>query len=678
MPAKQDVIPVTEDVMSLKRVVKPWLLVLLLVFSSVAWDRDAGPGPGPGPGPGINPDLAVQVDDPVVWRSLLKTVGIKPTTGSARVRIIVGDTPLAAQLGFRPTDSTVRVASVIEERNPGLGVIWEQPQDVPIYEVPDNAIVFTREKRTRAPLLAGLRQGSGGVLWTAVEPGAQGYERYPYLVHALVDLGLRLPFRDDRRHMFFDSSYRQRADLDYMARRWRRGGVQALHIAAWHFVTPSTERGDYLNKLITACHREGILAYAWLELPHVSEAFWDEHPECREQTATLQDARLDWRKLINLAAPDCFSLAAQDIERLLKNHDWDGVNLAELYFESLHGPSNPARFTPMNTWVRDNYRQQNGIDPLQLFDKDSLFFWSRNEQAWRDFAAYRSDLTLRLQREWLELLRGGHPDMDLMVTQIDDRLDPRMKEYLGADAASLLPLAEQYGFRLVIEDPATLWDLGPSRYTEIAARYQTLTPDPNRLAVDINIVERYQQTYPTRKQVGGELLQLLHAAGEAFSQTLLYFEHSISRPDWDLMRYAVSRADIHEVEGGLLVDTARPIGVRRPGPVEVNSHPWPATDGETVWLPAGRHMISAGTTNPAQRLLRLTADLEDVSVHASGLEFSYRSPSRAIALVNLKPESISINGKASEVPILKAPNHWALLLPKGQNHVLITTRGLLR
>lgn len=308
----------------------------------------------------------------------------------------------------------MQVASVVDERAPELKIVWQDPVDLAVYETPTAATVFVHEKRTGAPLLSGVRRGSGGLLWAAVGPGDEGFERFPYLMHALVDLGLRLPFRDDRRHVFFDSSYRARVDLDYMARRWRRGGAHALHIAAWHF----TDAGpaEYLRKLITACHRQGILAYAWLELPHVSEPFWAGNAECREQTAALQDARLDWRKLINLADPECFSRAAVGVQDLLSGYDWDGVNLAELYFESLHGSSNPARFTPMNRWVRDDYRQRSGIDPLEIFKPESPHFWSRNDDAWRRFANYRSELTLRLQRQWLELLRSDHPDLDLMVT----------------------------------------------------------------------------------------------------------------------------------------------------------------------------------------------------------------------------------------------------------------------
>ena len=81
-------------------------------------------------------------------------------------------------------------------------------------------------------------------------------------------------------------------------------------MAAWHYNEPDAERDAYLRRLIEACHKRAILVYAWMELPHVSEAFWQEHPEWREKTALLQDAHLDWRKLMNLQNPDCFRAVA--------------------------------------------------------------------------------------------------------------------------------------------------------------------------------------------------------------------------------------------------------------------------------------------------------------------------------------------------------------------------------
>src|ERR1041385_3241135 len=108
--------------------------------------------------------------------------------------------------------------------------------------------------------------------------------------------------------------------------------------------------------------------YAWLELPHVSEKFWNDHPEWREKTALLQDAELDWRKLMNLANRSAFAKVSEGVRDLLGRFDWDGVNLAELYFESLEGFENPARLTPMNDDVRAEFRREAGFDPVNLFD----------------------------------------------------------------------------------------------------------------------------------------------------------------------------------------------------------------------------------------------------------------------------------------------------------------------
>ena len=103
--------------------------------------------------------------------------------------------------------------------------------------------------------------------------------------------------------------------------RWRAAGISALHVAAWHFWERDPQGDEYLRRLIDACHRNAIQVYAWLELPHVSETFWDQHPEWREKTALQQDAQLDWRKLMNLTNRDAFaavSTGARDLTHALR------------------------------------------------------------------------------------------------------------------------------------------------------------------------------------------------------------------------------------------------------------------------------------------------------------------------------------------------------------------------
>ena len=192
-------------------------------------------------------DLAVQVAEPALWSAVLKSVGLEATLHENRFSIVVGNSPAARKLGFRPTAARVRVAQVADARAPQLDIYWQEPLELPVFDLPPGARIFAQEKHTGAPLVAGLKREKGAVLWVAVGPGPKGYERFPYLIHALVDLGLTLPLRGARTWAFFDYSYRTRADPDYLAEQWREAGIAALHVSAWHFHDPDPQRDAYLE-----------------------------------------------------------------------------------------------------------------------------------------------------------------------------------------------------------------------------------------------------------------------------------------------------------------------------------------------------------------------------------------------------------------------------------------------
>ncbi len=633
------------------------------------------------------------------WPEILGAIGLPPAASLAEARIIVlgngappadwrerlqtgaifiveGESPLAAELGFRSSDRRFVARSVQDVQRPELRIVWERPAELPLFNLPADARVLAWERWEKAPLVAAVRRGRGAVLWLACSPGGNPYARFPYLLHALVDLGVEPPFAGRSLWAFFDSSYRLRVDLDYFARRWRKSGIAALHVAAWHFFDPDVERDAYLTRLIEACHRNAVLVYAWLELPHVSDRFWQEHPEWREKTALLQDAHLDWRKLMNLANPECARAVRAGVRRLVERFDFDGLNLAELYFESLEGVANPSRFTPMNDDVRREFRALAGFDPLELFRTDSPRHHARNAEGLRTFLDYRARLAARLQREWiaeLESLRSLRPHLDLVLTHVDDRFDTRMREAVGADAAALLPLLDRHAFTFLIEDPATVWHLGPGRYLEIARRYRELTPHRDRLGVDINIVPRYQDVYPTKQQTGTELFLLVRAASQAFPRVALYFESSLLEPDLALLPAAAAVAGRLERRGnGLIVEAKQPLGVRRPGPVRVNGRSWPARDDEYVWLPAGAHVLEEGGDPPAVRLLDLNAALLDAESLPGGLEFAYRSSSRAIAVLDRAPSATEVDGEPARLPVIEDRGRFLLMAPRGRH--LITVR----
>lgn len=584
------------------------------------------------------------------------------------ILVLEGESPLAESLGFKHGKGTVHTTSLRDVHRPALPIIWEKALELPVMDLPAGATVFARERWMGAPMTAGVRRGAGAVLWVAAAPGERGYERFPYILEALTDLGVEAPFQASRLWAFFDSSYRSRVDLDYFAARWRKSGIAALHVAAWHFYERDAERDEYLRKLIAACHREGILVYAWLELPHVSEKFWDDHPEWREKTAVLQDAQLDWRKLMNLTNRDCFRAASAGVKELISTFAWDGVNLAELYFESLEGIGNPSRFTPMNDDVRAEFRKNAGFDPIELFGA------RQDDTSRRAFLDFRAELARRMQQEWLgelEGLRARKPDLDLVLTHVDDRFDAGMRDAIGADAARVLPMLDSHAFTFLIEDPATVWNLGAQRYQAIAEKYRPLTPHRERLAVDINIVDRYQDVYPTKQQTGTELFELVHSAAANFSRVALYFENSLLAPDLPLLPSASAAVTRIERAGTKLsIDSMGGVGVPWNGPALVDGRLWPAADGTTVWLPSGAHTVEPASGQAPARLLRLNGELRSARALPGGpIEFSYRSDAHAIAIFDRQPRQTLVDGAifAAEPA---GPN--ALLLPRGEHAVTIS------
>jgi hypothetical protein len=55
----------------------------------------------------------------------------------------------------------------------------------------------------------------------------------------------------------------------------------------------------------------------------------------------------------------------------------------------------------------------------------------------------------------------------------------------------------------LIEDAATVWHLGWQRYKAIAESYQALLRDREKRAIDRNIIDRYQNVYPTERSRQG-------------------------------------------------------------------------------------------------------------------------------------------------------------------------------
>ncbi len=260
-----------------------------------------------------------------------------------------------------------------------------------------------------------------------------------------------------------------------------------------------------------------------------------------------------------------------------------------------------------------------------------------------------------------------------LLTHIDDRFEPGIRDALGADVARSLPLIQERHATLLVEDPATLWNLGPERYAKLGQKYRELTPDRSRIAIDINVVERYQDVYPTKKQTGVELLELVHQAAESFARVALYFENSLEKQDLSLLPAAATTATAVETGADEMdLNATEPTRVEWKGPVDIDGKLWPIRNADSVLAPAGKHRLTAATGPPAIMVSDFNGDVQSASVEGNGVELSYASRSRAVAVIDSPVASVEVDG----APFWKsasAKDIGSILLPAGQ-HVVTFTR----
>jgi hypothetical protein len=654
--------------------------VLFLIGVSAGWSAEALPG-----------TFAISGPERPAWTRILRSMGLVPapepvarlfldstsaddtTAALARidggaVAILQGDSELARALGFVPTGKTVANRRVRDVHNLKMTITWREAGQVPLFRIPKEARVFAAGEH-RAPLVAGIRRGRGAALWVAVEPGTEGYERFPYLPQALADLGVESPFVSRRLWAFFDPGVHGRiADPDALAAEWRRSGIAGVQIAVWDFYEGSPEQMAFLRRIIEACHRHLVLAYAWFELPHVSRPFWDDHPEWREKTALNKDAAVDWRRLMNLADPACEKEVRRGVRQMVMGLDWDGVNLAELYFDGVQGTANLHEFTPLNAYVRNEFQASHGFDPLTLFQHPAL------PERMRAFLEYRTELSARLEARWidaLEEMRVEKPGLDLVLTHVDDLFDTSMRDALGADATRAVKLLNRHQMTLLVEDPATLWSLGPRRYAEIARRYAAMPAPMDRVGVDINVVARDGGPFPTATQTGLELMQLIHTASESFSRVAYYCESTIEDVDLRFLPAAAAAVSTWgRGEGGVTIESRDGIGVKWDGPALVDGAPWPIQDGKIVWVPAGRHRLQNAPTLPPFTVEDFNGTLEGARVIPEGIEISYRSDAPVLATLSRKLEGWTIDGVAGEPEIRSGTGSSGVVsMPKGTHRM---------
>ena len=602
--------------------------------------------------------------------------------------------PVAAELGVKFLDAAVRVDRVRDRLFPEELLRWRRGEVMNKFETLRDDELFATDDRTQLPVVIGREYGDGKFIFfgTRFDPTSTGgYSRYPYLIQYVEKfLSLRSIVRRDQLEMYFDPGYRHNISIEQLATRWAAAGIRVINVAGWQEYAKYTY--DYA-RLIRVAHANGILVYAWLELPQVSQKFWNDHPEWREKNYRGEDVRPSWRYPVALTDPGCLAAVVDYERRFLASYDWDGVNLAELYFESGRGVRDPRLMSPFHPSARNQFRHEFGFDPAELLDPASPRYWRNDQASLSLFVNFRVRTIARLHDTFLALVdsvRRAKPGFGVTVTIMDNLSAPELRSYLGVDVKELLALRSKYCFTLQVEDPESMWSLDPRRYETVGSRYAGIIGSRD-FALDLNIYSLRSDSmitpFPTRTQTGTESYWLVNAAAQGARRATIYAESSVNPQDLVLLTSAyASQVRLGRIQDGWEVVTPVPIVLQlASGTMEIlrnGERQLSIGDGKFL-LPTGSYRVTLVPegVRPFQvdiletRILSITGDLLSEKSSQRSVEFRYRSENRCIVTLTKEPFAVFVDGTETAFRALKGDGRFALMLPPGEHTILVVAQS---
>jgi uncharacterized protein YdaL len=600
---------------------------------------------------------------------------------------------LIMKFGLKFLSNELKLHSIRDKNYPMEFISWKYGQLANKFDYDESDEVFCEDANTGLPVVIGRDYGQGKIIYfnTAFDPNTLlGYSCYPYAMDYIKRYFQLFPVvKRENLEFYFEPSDRKNTSIENVVKLWVKQGIRIIHIGGWHQYPKYTY--DYA-RLIKVAHANGILVYLWLEPPQVSEKFWKEHPEWREKNYKNEDVRPSWRFPVALTDPNCAKAVIDNYLKILKDYDWDGVNLAELYFEAGTGFSQPELFTPMHPSARKEFKAKYGFDLREIFDSTSSNYWKKNPKAKEDVINYRvnkiaslHDLFLKAIYDFAKTKKG----LGVVVTFMDTYFSPEIKEYHGVSADKIIELQKKYGFMLQPEDPQSKWSTDPSRYLEMGKVYASKMADPSKLMLDLNILDfrkREEVTpFPTTIQTGIESYDLINFAAAGAPRFTVYSEGSCLPQDLALFPYASSSPVKYSyTDDGIDVKSPYSFVLQLPKDIKIIS-----VDNQSVVgyrennfiVPAGDHSISFHTQNiPGfssveiqPQLLSFTGNLQNISYGMRQLNFSYESIGRALVSINREPTNVNVDGQNFKFEVLTGNDCFSVFLPAGKHTVEIET-----
>jgi len=634
--------------------------------------------------------------------------------------LLFGRSPLSEALGISYSGAPTVVTQFVDYLNPQMPLTWSAGETVEPFAAQASDSVLTADRVTLQPLVIGRNCGKGRLLYVGTgyydHFSVYGTKGHPYLLYHFMDaFRLRPQLSAASIDAYFDPGNYDlsKVYIEDIVRSWADRGITTVYAAAWHYWINEQTGVEWTfgyQHFIDVCHLWGIKVYPWFAIPHVSQKFWYTKPECREQTAGAGETYAFWRLNVNLQNQACRTSVLSFVDDVLNSYDWDGVNLAEIYYDY---EKSTEFFTPMNIDFRNGFAATaGGFDPIACFDPTSPHYYLADTASWARLLQYRTDLVTDLHQTFMSRIsqNPNSSGREIMLTAVDSlhydypdvNFPPGFEGFFntGVDLPAILQRLSTMDYLLQVEDPWPLWSSNPFRYQDFKKTYQSLFPqflaDDSTIMFDVNIVNNAHNpllgpqplyNFPAGFQTGQEFALLLKNMITDNQRLALFSENSVEAVDSGRLKWALAGDSVFNRTG----ESTASFTIKRTTKLEVNPTyysinldgkiwpAWTAVDG-SVLLPVGSHQLAYRTDQvyTGNKLSGISCSLLDAGIIPGGITASYNSPHQKAVLtveafdkLESEPFSIKVDGATYNATVYPFYGQYRVFLPKGKHTVQI-------
>ena len=232
------------------------------------------------------------------------------------------------------------------------------------------------------------------------------------------------------------------------------------------------------KQIIAAFHKSEIQCFLKI-FPSTAPDLHDAYPEWRQRMLG-GGSQHDWRSYCCPNNEKFVAKYCSRLEQTLRNCPYDGVQLAESWFEVWGGPypDNPSRehYACLCANCRCKFKKLTGVDPKGLFESNSPFYFlkDKNKGLYQEWIKSRVDTIIDFDQQIVGIIRNTRPGIPVSVTYLSDCLHhlDGSREFQAQDLERIVQ--EVQPEEILIQDAWQEWcraDLPPSFVEQYAEEY---------------------------------------------------------------------------------------------------------------------------------------------------------------------------------------------------------------